>query len=58
MKKTYIIPATSLMSAEVEQMLANSVWSEGFGIGYGGVDEDGSHDPEVKESDWSDWDEE
>jgi len=57
MKKTYIMPAASLMEAEVEQMLAGSVKSDGEGvnIGYGGVDTNGSLNPEAKESDWSIW---
>lgn len=38
-------------------MLASSLISSDNGIGYGGVDEDGSHDPQVKEADWSLWDE-
>lgn len=56
MKKTYIIPETSLMQAGVEQMLAGSITSgnSDIGIDYGGVD-DGSHDPEAKESDWWIW---
>ena len=55
MKKTYIMPAASLMEAEVEQMLAGSVKSEDLNIGYGGVDTNGSLDPEAKESNWSIW---
>lgn len=56
MKKTYIIPETDLMQADVEQMLAGSITSsnDGIKIGYGGVD-DGSHDPEAKEGNWSIW---
>ena len=57
MKKTYIMPTASLMEAEVEQMLAGSVKSDGedLNIGYGGVDTNGSLNPEAKESDWSIW---
>ena len=57
MKKTYIMPAASLMEAEVEQMLAGSVTSEdpNINIGYGGVDTNGSLNPEAKESDWAIW---
>ena len=55
MKKTYIMPAASLMEAEVEQMLAGSVTSDDLNIGYGGVDTNGSLNPEAKESDWSIW---
>jgi len=38
-------------------MLAGSVKSDGEGvnIGYGGVDTNGSLNPEAKESDWSIW---
>ncbi|MBR1498033.1 MAG: hypothetical protein IJ615_00130 [Bacteroidaceae bacterium] len=43
------------MHADIEQMLASSLISSDNGIGYGGVDEDGTLDPEVKESDWSMW---
>ena len=36
-------------------MLAGSVTSEDLNIGYGGVDTNGSLNPEAKESDWSIW---
>ena len=58
MKKTYIIPNTSINLAQAEQMLASSGvtgGSNGINIGYGGVDTDGGQNPSVKESDWSIW---
>lgn len=63
MKKTYIIPCTTVMQAEVEQILANSVRGtidDDIEIGFGGIDEDGDIDPSVKEKkgsiDWDGWD--
>lgn len=61
MKKTYIIPNTSINLAQAEQMLASSgVTGSGnsINIGYGGVDTDGGQVPSVKESDWNIWGEE
>ena len=59
MKKTYIIPNTSINLALAEQMLAESTGViSNNGIGYGGVDTDGDQDPSVKESDWGIWGEE
>ena len=49
MKKTYIIPRTCIDLVEVESHLA--VFSDGVssdGIGYGGVDTDGTVVPETK----------
>ena len=46
------------MQADVEQIIAGSVRSgnDDINIGYGGFDEDGNVDPDVKESDWEvDW---
>lgn len=57
MKKTYICPLIKQEKTECCAMLASSLISSDNGIGYGGVDEDGSHDPQVKEADWSLWDE-
>ena len=48
MKKTYIQPCMEEMQAEAAQMLAASVTGNN-GIGYGGVDNDGSLNPETKE---------
>lgn len=62
MKKTYIIPSTSIMQAQAEQILAASIISGNdgngdMGIGYGGVDTDGGKDPSVKESNTNyEWD--
>lgn len=58
MKKTYIIPCLNLMQAQAEQILASSGVtsnSNNVNIGYGGVDEDGDIDPDVKESAWDIW---
>lgn len=52
MKKTYIIPSTSVEQAEAVKMLAASIVGKvdnSEEIGYGGIDEDGSQDPCVKE---------
>ena len=57
MRKTYICPLIKQEETECCAMLASSLISSDNGIGYGGVDEDGSHDPQVKEADWSLWDE-
>ena len=60
MKKTYIIPGTCIIEAEVDQILATSgVISNNndINIGYGGVDTGGSQDPSVKESNFDyEWD--
>lgn len=55
MKKEYVRPLMEREEADIEQMLASSLISSDNGIGYGGVDEDGTLDPEVKEDDWSLW---
>lgn len=57
MKKKYIIPVTSIMQAEVEEILATStgVISNDNGIGYGGIDDDGGQTPSAKEFDFE-WD--
>lgn len=54
MKKTYIQPCIEDMQAEAAQMLAASVTGSN-GIGYGGIDSDGSLDPETKEDEWDLW---
>ena len=57
-KKTYIIPNISINLAQAEQMLAGSgviSSSNDINIGYGGVDNDGTQDPSVKESNFE-WD--
>lgn len=53
-KKTYIQPCMEETQAQVTQMLAESVTGNN-GITYGGIDSDGSLNPEAKESDWSMW---
>lgn len=56
MKKRYIIPDTSIMQAQVEEIIATSGSgvTGGIGnnveIGYGGIDDDGGLNPSVKES--------
>ena len=57
MKKTYIIPVTSVMFGEVEEMLATSIGviSDTNDIDYGGVDDDGAQNPSAKEFDFE-WD--
>lgn len=49
MKKTYIAPNTVVVNIESEMILAasNGMYSD-TGIGYGGVDTEGSKDAEVK----------
>ena len=58
MKKTYIAPNTVVVEIESEMILAasNGVYSD-TGIGYGGVDTDGSMDAEAKSvgSNWDYW---
>lgn len=58
MKKTYIAPNTVVVEIESEMILAASgVSSSDTGIGYGGVDTDGSKDAEAKSvgSCWDYW---
>lgn len=49
MKKTYIAPNTVVVNIESEMILAasNGMYSD-TGIGYGGVDTEGSKDAEAK----------
>ena len=51
MKKTYIIPATKVESAVVEQMLANSITQIGGDSGLGKGTGETPTDADVKESD-------
>lgn len=53
-KNAYIKPCIEKMQAQAEQMLAASVTGNN-GIGYGGIDNDGSVQPETKECDWEMW---
>jgi len=56
MKKIYSIPETSVVQTQHEMPIAGSVTSNN-GIGYGGVDDEGELDPEVKEEKHKDvWD--
>jgi hypothetical protein len=51
MKKTYISPVTNVTEIELENMITASGVTGNNGIGNGGVDEDGSLDPDAKEYD-------
>ena len=48
MKKTYIIPKMRIHVVYHEQPLAASGVVSDKGIGYGGVDTEGTQDPDVK----------
>lgn len=49
MKKTYIAPSLMTVITATERLLAGSgVESEQYGIGYGGIDEQGKRDPEAR----------
>ncbi len=48
MKKTYIIPQMSVAQTGYEMPIAVSGVTSSNGIGYGGVDENGEKEPEVK----------
>ena len=48
MKKTYIAPNTDVVEIESEMILAASGVSSDTGIGYGGVDTEGSMEAEAK----------
>ncbi len=49
-RRHYIKPAIDLEAMEEEQELL--AVSSPVGIGYGGVDADGSKDPDAREYDW------
>lgn len=57
MKKTYIAPNTDVVEIESEMILAASGVYSNTGIGYGGVDTEGSKDAEAKSvgSCWDYW---
>ncbi len=60
MKKTYISPILTIVSSQtVVDLLQSSggVFGPDQGIGYGGVDDDGTQDPAGKENNFSVWDE-
>ena len=50
MKKTYIAPNTDVVEIESEMILAASGVHSDTGIGYGGVDTEGSMEAEAKSS--------
>ena len=50
MKKKYIIPETKVVRLHGETILSASGVTSNNGIGYGGVDVDGSLDADVKEN--------
>ena len=57
MKKTYFSPETTVVSMAMAQMVCQSgVTSKG--IGYGGVDEDGTKDPAARRRRRDAWDDE
>ena len=57
MKKIYIAPNTVVVEIESEMILAASGVHSDTGIGYGGVDTEGSMDAEAKSvgSSWDYW---
>ena len=54
MKKRYIVPSIDQVLMEDEVELLNGSVTGGNGIGYGGVDTEGSKDPDAR---WFDLDE-
>ena len=50
MKKTYIIPNVCVHTVTQELPLTGSGVTSNSGIGYGGVDEDGTQEANVKEN--------
>jgi len=50
MKKKYMKPSMKTLSETVEELLSNSgVTGEGkVNVGYGGIDEEGTKDPEAR----------
>ena len=61
MKKTYIRPLMEVEAEEPETMICGSqdiTGSDGYGITYGGVDEEGTMDPASRRRDvWEEEDE-
>lgn len=49
MKKTYMYPMTWVCEMEPESVMATSGVTSGNGIGYGGVDTNGTETPDAKE---------
>ena len=50
MKKTYINPSLKALQLQSEKVLAASGVIGSNGITYGGIDEEGTKDPSVKEN--------
>ena len=57
MKKRYIQPCMKDERAQAAEILAGSGVTGNDGIGYGGIDNNGTLDPEAKESAWAIWEE-
>ena len=53
-KKEYIAPSLEVMEIKNMQLLAGSGVSSDD-IGYGGVDDDGSIEPQAPEHEWYEW---
>lgn len=60
MKKTYMRPSTLTVQTELQVMICQSGVNSNNGIGYGGVDEEGTKDPASRKhkSEWDDDEEE
>ena len=57
MKKTYIKPKALVCKINTELVIAGSEdIKSNNGINYGGVDEEGTKDPEVKQNHYNVWD--
>ena len=58
MKKNYITPTMEIMTVQTQRLMAGSVGSN-KGIGYGGVDTNGTKDPSSRHNNgwWDDEDE-
>lgn len=58
MKKNYISPQVAVATVQLQSLLTDSksIWSEGTGIGFGGIDTGGSHEPgsRYRNSVWDD----
>ena len=56
MKKNYIAPLMSMEELTLGTIIAQSgVTAQGLGIGYGGIDTDGTKDPSAKtRNEWED----
>ena len=57
MKKRYIQPCMKDEHVQAAEILAGSGVTGNEGIGYGGTDNNGTLDPEAKESAWAIWEE-